>query len=1517
VRRAQESGPEIAAVDQARTGEPGADAARGVLVTGAPRSGTTWVGRMLALAPGTFYTHEPFNSEARTLFHRVLGPPLEPYIRYIPPGEDFPEVSRFLDYLLGRSDELLKADRSSWSAEERQLFRTVEKARSGGAAPVIKDPTAVLAMEWIHARYDIPVIAMVRHPAEFVRSVLRLGWNVAPASYLDQPDFVETLPAEMVAEVAAAAEGLGPLREAALMWKVINFHVDRVAERRPGIRIVRHEDLARSPVEGFASLGRWLGLNAQILARRVGPYCSAENPVEPEKHDDFRRNSAANVERWRDYFGEDDLNAIRTVVEPVSTLYGYTFDSSSPETTADGGLPAARHERRSGGRMLGREAIVILGMHRSGTSALAQMAHRCGAVAPATLMTPGPDNPSGFWESARLVGIADEVLAENGMTWDSIGRIPAAWFRTAAGRRLVGRYRDALVEEFPGEGPILLKDPRLCRLLPLVREACDQAGIEPRYVLTLRHPWEVVSSLQARNGCSAERGIALWLEHTLAAEHGTRGCRRAMVSYERLLRGWRDVASHLREAAGVELHADAAAAEDLDRQISDERRHHRVEAAGWNPGGALRRRADACHRAMLRLEAGEDPEATRVLDRLRREVAVVERLFLPIARDLDAATRSEREEREMTQRHLDHAEGVIGDLQEQVADRGALAAWNQELAAQIIQLERDLDAERDRLADEREEREAVQGHLEYAERIIRESVPALEEENRMLEDRAAQLDRALHEVMRSRSMRLTRPLRAVSRRVARFRTAIRGEVVSAARRGYHALPLPDGLRDAIRGVVRWSRAGSERKAREAEREATFLPRRIEPAGESARERFRRDADQVLDDFLASDERIELPRPGEAPTVSVVLVLHNQAALTLACLQALAGSEFRDFEVVIVDNASTDRTPELLERVRPCRVVRNAENLHFLRGCNEAAGHARGRYLLLLNNDTRVAPAAIGRALAVFEEEDRVGAVGGRLVLPDGTLQAAGSIIWSDGSCLGYGRGEDPLDPRFAFRRDVDYCSGAFLLTPLDLFERFGRFDERFAPAYYEETDYCLRLWESGYRVVFEPGVVVQHFEFGSAGAEKATDLSRRNQVRFHEKHRERLSSHLPADLANLTRARSARRDAPKVLVIEDRFPHRWLGSGFPRANHLIHEMVDAGCEVTLYATNQTHESWDEVYSDLPRTVECLSGDRKRGLRDLLLERRGSFDTIFVSRPHNMEAFDRVASLHPDAVAGARVVYDAEALFGLRDLARQEVRGAPPDEGARAAAIESEVGLARRADIVLAVSLAEARHFQRLPDREVLILGHCLEPRPGSPGFEERRDFLFVGAFSGDDDPNTDSVVWFAREVWPLVRRDPRMIGVALRVVGRDPGPRIRKLETRAAIEIVGTVEDTRPYYDRARVCIVPTRFAAGIPYKAHESAAAGVPMVTTDLIADQLGWSSEWELLAAPRSSPETFAEMCVRLYTDPSLWDRLRQRALERIVAECSREATRVVLHRALDLDPAPTDSTPARGRDTAMASN
>src|SRR5207302_7811425 len=224
----------------------------------------------------------------------------------------------------------------------------------------------------------------------------------------------------------------------------------------------------------------------------------------------------------------------------------------------------------------------------------------------------------------------------------------------------------------------------------------------------------------------------------------------------------------------------------------------------------------------------------------------------------------------------------------------------------------------------------------------------------------------------------------------------------------------------------------------------------------------------------------------------------------ACLRSILETVQLPYEVVIVDNASSDETPQLLSRLEHVKVVRNSTNRHFLAACNQALQYLLGEYLLFLNNDAFLMPGALQAAMHTLENTESAGAVGARIVNLDGRLQEAGTIVRPDGSCLGYGRGDDPNAPEYMFRREVDFCSGAFLLTRRELFTQLKGFDPAYQPAYYEDADLCLRLRKLGLRVIYEPEATILHFEYGSSSSEKAVGLIARNQSVFRARHAELL-----------------------------------------------------------------------------------------------------------------------------------------------------------------------------------------------------------------------------------------------------------------------------------------------------------------------------------------------------------------------------------------------------------------------------
>jgi len=236
------------------------------------------------------------------------------------------------------------------------------------------------------------------------------------------------------------------------------------------------------------------------------------------------------------------------------------------------------------------------------------------------------------------------------------------------------------------------------------------------------------------------------------------------------------------------------------------------------------------------------------------------------------------------------------------------------------------------------------------------------------------------------------------------------------------------------------------------------------------------------------------------SASIIVPTYENFEYTRTCVVTLLETLPRDFsgEILIVDDHSSSATHQRLQDLAerdPClRILRNPENVGFLTSCNRAARVATGDILIFLNNDTLLLPGWFLPLIKVLRDVPDAGAVGGKLVFPDGRLQEAGGIVFSDGSAAHFGRDDYDLNaPLFSYFREVDYCSAALLATPRALFEELDGFDERYRPAYYEDTDYCFKVREKGYRVYFQPESVIVHLE----GASSGTDLTRgvkRHQV---------------------------------------------------------------------------------------------------------------------------------------------------------------------------------------------------------------------------------------------------------------------------------------------------------------------------------------------------------------------------------------------------------------------------------------
>lgn len=348
-----------------------------------------------------------------------------------------------------------------------------------------------------------------------------------------------------------------------------------------------------------------------------------------------------------------------------------------------------------------RRAIVVLGMHRSGTSALARAVALCGAALPRTPLEATPDNPKGYAESARIYQEHEALLEEARSAWHALAPLPKQWLRSPAAARWSQRLAEVVREEFGAADPFVLKDPRICVLLPLWQQVFGKLDVEPLYAIPIRHPAETAASLHRAHLVPEAWGQLLWLHHVLEAERETRGAKRCFVGYDQLLVDWRQPIRRI-AALGVELRIDVPETEHaIEEWLDPALRHYEENAfqSGLHPWvrtayqwamealrgeepsvGALDRtraeflRAQQAYQPLLGgpggaawLE-GSDPPSRQQVDGLREELAERVRNEADLNREL------QRRERETARREAE-IDGLVtwikGLVEREFKDRGA------------------------------------------------------------------------------------------------------------------------------------------------------------------------------------------------------------------------------------------------------------------------------------------------------------------------------------------------------------------------------------------------------------------------------------------------------------------------------------------------------------------------------------------------------------------------------------------------------------------------------------------------------------------------------------------------------------------------------------------------------------------------------------------------------------------------------------------------------------------------------
>ncbi|MDD3346465.1 glycosyltransferase [Oscillibacter sp.] len=601
---------------------------------------------------------------------------------------------------------------------------------------------------------------------------------------------------------------------------------------------------------------------------------------------------------------------------------------------------------------------------------------------------------------------------------------------------------------------------------------------------------------------------------------------------------------------------------------------------------------------------------------------------------------------------------------------------------------------------------------------------------------------------------------------------------------------------------------------------------------------------------------------DKPTVSIVIPVYNQFDFTYACVKSiLQNSGEMTYEILIADDCSTDVTREIDRVITGLRTIHNEENLRFLLNCNHAAAFAKGEYILFLNNDTQVQKNWLAPLVSLMEKDSTIGMTGSKLVYPDGRLQEAGGIFWKDASAWNYGNRSDPAEPEYNYVKDVDYISGASICIRKTLWEEIGGFDQRFVPAYCEDSDLAFEVRSHGYRVVYQPLSVVVHFEGVSNGTDTSTGQKQYqviNQKKFHEKWKDVLErEHFPNG-KNVFQARDRSRNKKVLLMVDHYVPQYDKDAGSRTVFAYLKLFAENGYQVKFIGDNfYPHQPYTQTLQQLG--IEVLYGPYyAKNWQDWLKENGACIGYAFLNRPHISEKYiDAVRKLTP-----ARIVYYGHDLHFLREQREYELTGDSKTLKSSEEWKEKELDLMHRADMSYYPSCVEEEAIHGI-DRSIQVkaipayLFDNIQEIPYTA--QGRKDLMFIGGFGHH--PNVDGVKWLAAEILPTLSE--LLPGVQVHILGSNPPLEIKALES-DVLHIAGFVtdEELAEYYRTCRLVIVPLRYGAGIKGKVVEAMRYGMPVVTTSIGAEGIAGA---ENILDIADAPEDFARVTAALYNNPA----------------------------------------------------
>lgn len=628
---------------------------------------------------------------------------------------------------------------------------------------------------------------------------------------------------------------------------------------------------------------------------------------------------------------------------------------------------------------------------------------------------------------------------------------------------------------------------------------------------------------------------------------------------------------------------------------------------------------------------------------------------------------------------------------------------------------------------------------------------------------------------------------------------------------------------------------------------------------------------------------------ENPIVSIIIPVYNQYQYTINCLYSILKTvQNIDYEIIIADDCSTDKTQDIVKKIGNIKVVKTPQNMGFLKNCNNVASHAKGEFIWLLNNDTQIQHKTLSSLLNVFKIKKDVGVVGSKLIYPNGNLQEAGGIIYNDATGCNFGKGKMHFDRTFNYLKEVDYCSGASLFMKKDFWNKLGGFDENFVPAYYEETDLCFRVRQAGLKVYYQPQSLVVHFESISLSGSHDL-LMKQNGEKFRKKWVGELKKQCPPNDDNFL-ARDRSQNKKTLLFIDDNILRPDTNCGERNSFQYLEFFVSLGFNVkflpknTLLNENKYVDDIEQLGVEVVFFERKMSAENTNYAKEWLSKHGKYIDYVFINRPHVYEHFIPLIKKYCKPKS---IHYQGHDINYLREERQARINSDPESKVNCNINKVLEPRIWNDADYVYYFSDKEIELVKKsVSNANAKSIPLYLYDEPKKISYEkERKDLLFVGGFAHT--PNVDAMNWFIDEIFPIVKKE--ILEIKINIVGsKAPQELVNKQNADIIFKGYVTDEELEKLYKTSRLTVVPLRYGAGVKGKIIESLMYQVPVITTEIGIEGIPNAQN---IIAQADTIEEFAKKIVELYDNYDSLKKMSDSSLDYIKKYFSKKTALEIL--------------------------